>query len=649
MASRSLSEKPATIFFTPFTQHAVRERQPVHGEVRFEQAPIRAEALDRVEVVAALRGNELVGSRWTVGEVPPEAVVGHRETAELGDDVVAARDLLDVAPPPFEDRLPLVGVRADSERCAEMVEDHHRVRHRAGQCEELLVLEVVVPGVVREVAGTEPGDAGAERRIFGEPGRRLTRDCELAGSLGARQRIADPAKQSAAGFDVRVEHVIEVREPQVGVGDDAGDHALALLGRGGREFGLADRRELGGSVGAIGGAAFDEHRLLDTVAASEVGLELRERVRERAAGRPEVVMRVDDPLTGIDHLFLDERAPRIRAGRRSAHLTRDATAGSPAGRKWIDGRAAGRLHERPWSFRGCTKTKWMSTTRSSFVSSRPQLPRLADLPLTRIEAWGTDHAIFRLGRDLSVRVPKIGWASKQGEKESQWLPRLAPHLPVEVPVPVAMGEPAEGYPFVWYVAPWLEGANPRLDGSLDLHQLTADLAAFVLALQRIDTAGAPTARPGQRGGPLEAADEFTRVRAEELRGEADVDALLAVWDAGMHAPPWDGPGRWVHGDLSDGNLLVRDGRLSGVIDWGGLIAGDPAVELMVAWSLFDSETRAVYRDALGFVDDAMWLRSRAWAASAAIQALPYYRETNPDIVARSWRAVREVLADFERA
>jgi aminoglycoside phosphotransferase (APT) family kinase protein len=97
----------------------------------------------------------------------------------------------------------------------------------------------------------------------------------------------------------------------------------------------------------------------------------------------------------------------------------------------------------------------------------------------------------------------------------------------------------------------------------------------------------------------------------------------------------------------DGNLLVRDGRLSGVIDWGGLIAGDPAVELMVAWSLFDPESRAVYREALGFVDDAMWLRGRAWAVSAAVQALPYYRDTNPDIVARSWRAVREALVDFK--
>ena len=279
-----------------------------------------------------------------------------------------------------------------------------------------------------------------------------------------------------------------------------------------------------------------------------------------------------------------------------------------------------------------------------------QLPEHADLPLARIEAWGTDHVIFRLGHRLSVRLPKIGWAAKQGEKESRWLPVLAPALPIEVPVPVVIGEPAEGYPFHWYVAPWLEGENPRADGSVDLCRLAVDLAAFVHALQRLDTTGAPQPKPAQRGGPLSPADASNRTRAEDLRrqgADVDVDALLAVWEAGMHAPAWDRPPVWVHGDLSDGNLLVRDGRLSGAIDWGLLIAGDPAVDVMIAWQFFDVESRAVYRDALGFVDDAMWLRARAWAVSSAIQALPYYRDTNPDIVARSWRAVRAALADLD--
>lgn len=276
-----------------------------------------------------------------------------------------------------------------------------------------------------------------------------------------------------------------------------------------------------------------------------------------------------------------------------------------------------------------------------------QLPHLAELPLRRIEAWGTDHAIFRLGEDLSVRVPKIGWAAKQGEKERRWLPVLAPHLPIQVPVPMAIGNPVEDYPFRWYVSPWLRGDHPDPDDAGGLVDLAVELAAFVLALQDLATTGAPAPEPAQRGGPLAGADGSTRASAERLRGEADVDALLAVWDAGLHAPPDDGPGVWVHGDLTDGNLLVRDGHLRGVIDWGALVAG-PAVDLMVAWSLLDTESRAVYRESLGFVEDAMWRRGRAWAASAAIQALPYYRDTNPDIVARSWRTVRELRRDVDR-
>src|SRR5688500_7286191 len=147
-----------------------------------------------------------------------------------------------------------------------------------------------------------------------------------------------------------------------------------------------------------------------------------------------------------------------------------------------------------------------------------QLPQLADLPLVRIEAWGTDHAIFRLGDDLSVRLPKIGWAKRQGEKEQRWLPVLAPHLPIAVPVPMALGEPEPegGFPFAWYVSPWLDGVNPTLGDGTDLRALAREVASFVLALQGIDARGAPPPGRGKRGGPLADAGASTRAVVELL-------------------------------------------------------------------------------------------------------------------------------------
>jgi aminoglycoside phosphotransferase (APT) family kinase protein len=284
-----------------------------------------------------------------------------------------------------------------------------------------------------------------------------------------------------------------------------------------------------------------------------------------------------------------------------------------------------------------------------------QHPALADRPLRRIATWGTDHVIYRLGDDLSVRLPKVAWADGQGERERRWLARLGPHLPVDVPVPVALGGPGRGYPFRWYLAPWIEGEHPDPDDPRSLDGLVDELVAFVVALRACSTEGAPSPRPGRRGGPLAGADRMTQLAADRLRrmstppersfpgmGPDEVDVLLGIWRDGVDAPAWDRAPVWVHGDLMDGNLLLRDGHLAGVIDWSGLMAGDPAVELMCAWSLFDEPGRAALRTALD-VDDDTWRRGRAWAVSAALQALPYYRDTNPDIVTRSLRTTRAVL------
>lgn len=272
-----------------------------------------------------------------------------------------------------------------------------------------------------------------------------------------------------------------------------------------------------------------------------------------------------------------------------------------------------------------------------------QFPQWADLPIAVVDSWGTDHDIYRLGEQLSLRLPRIGWAAGQAAKEAHWLPRLAPHLPLAVPRPVGMGEPDADYPFPWAVQEWLPGAHAN--GNLtDLDRAARDLAGFVRALRGVDTADAPPREGGARGGPLADRDAAVRRSVDALGDRIDGAAALRAWEESVRAPAWDGDDVWIHGDLLPGNLLVVDGRLSAVIDFGGLGVGDPACDLLPAWNLFGGQSGRVFLEALD-ADEAMRLRGRGWALSQALVALPYYWETNPGIVGQALRAVGEVLAE----
>ena len=275
-----------------------------------------------------------------------------------------------------------------------------------------------------------------------------------------------------------------------------------------------------------------------------------------------------------------------------------------------------------------------------------QFPHWADLPVRPVPSYGTDHDIYRLGGDLAVRLPRIGWATKQAAREAEWLPRLAPHLPLALPVPLAMGRPAEGYPFDWSVYEWLAGENAN--GTIvDLDQAAVDLAAFLRALRRIDTAGAYPRPPRSRGGALAEFDEAVRRSVRQLGERIDGDATLRSWQASLDAPAWEGPEVWVHGDLLPGNLLVVDGRLSAVIDFGGLNVGDPACDLQPAWHVFAGGSRRRFRAELD-VDEASWLRGRGWVLLQAVLAMPYYWDTNPGIIRQTSHALAQVLADSSR-
>jgi aminoglycoside phosphotransferase (APT) family kinase protein len=263
-----------------------------------------------------------------------------------------------------------------------------------------------------------------------------------------------------------------------------------------------------------------------------------------------------------------------------------------------------------------------------------QMPTLAELPLVIVEPWGTDNAIWRLGTDLVVRLPRIHWAAGQVELEALWLPRLAPDLPVAIPEPIAIGEPAEDYPYQWAIHRWIPGEGAALSRMDDPIRFALDLAEVVRMLQGVSTTNAPSAK--NRARPLAAYDEETRWCIDRASHLIDAAAAVNVWEEALAAPPHSGPVVWVQGDL-EGNCLVQNGRLCGIVDWGSACAGDPSVDVQVIWSpLFTIDSRRAFLDALD-VDEATVARSRGASIHQACGALPYYLNSYPGIVERSWR------------
>src|SRR5215218_9748661 len=194
-----------------------------------------------------------------------------------------------------------------------------------------------------------------------------------------------------------------------------------------------------------------------------------------------------------------------------------------------------------------------------------QFPRWSDLPLERVQSSGTVNAMYRLGETKVVRLPFVEWGADGIDREAEWLPRLAPRLPVAIPTVLGIGEPAEGYPCSWLVMRWLPGDHPEPGRLSDPDSLADDLAAFVLAIRAIASDGAPA---GHRGDSLQRFDRPVRDALAAARDLLDEPTLLKVWQASLRAEPYAGPRTWVHGDLLPANVLLREGRLSGVLDFG---------------------------------------------------------------------------------
>lgn len=267
-----------------------------------------------------------------------------------------------------------------------------------------------------------------------------------------------------------------------------------------------------------------------------------------------------------------------------------------------------------------------------------QFPRWADLPLSRVSPGGSDHVIYRLGPELSVRLPRHRGAIRQAAKELRLLPLLAPRLPLAVPEPVAVGEPALGYPWAWGVSRWLDGAVARYEDLGESVATAVRLAEFLTALQ-----AAELTADVEPDLPLAAHDDEIRAAIADIGDAFDADSLLAIWRAAVTAPAWDRPPVWYHGDFHTGNLLTTDGEVTAVIDFGGLGRGDPARDLMMAFTLLEGRARHAFREALA-VDEATWARGRGRSLIGGVLAYRAYAATNPWVKAQTTRQLTAVLS-----
>ena len=285
-------------------------------------------------------------------------------------------------------------------------------------------------------------------------------------------------------------------------------------------------------------------------------------------------------------------------------------------------------------------------------------PEFADLPLGRLTASGSTNVVFRLGDDLLVRLPRLANGSTSLDKEQRWTSAIGSKLPVAVPEIVSMGRPAFGYSECWSIFRWLEGELPKTCSpgeptTAERSQLAVDLAEVVVALRRIELPQATLPCDqlrNYRGRSLAEHDKQMRRNIEQCKSieglDLNLDAALAVWEKALklRGSLKAGADQWYHSDLVAENLLLTNGRLTGVLDFGGLGIGDPTIDLHGAWELFDQPAREVFRAQLG-VDEPEWLRGRAWALAVAMMTFSYFWTTMPSRIRDRLAMARSVLSD----
>lgn len=275
---------------------------------------------------------------------------------------------------------------------------------------------------------------------------------------------------------------------------------------------------------------------------------------------------------------------------------------------------------------------------------KSQCPQWANLEITPVFSSGTDNALFRLGEKYVVRIPRIEWSAGSVtsgiNKEYLWLPQLAQHLKTAISAPLFKGRANETYPWPWSITTWHEGHNPDFEKENDYEKLAVDLACFLNQLHSISL---PETGPfSRRGVPLIEMDSETKQAIKALEADMDTKPLASLWDNLSNTPNWNKPPVWIHGDLLPGNIIIQDNRLRAIIDFSDVGLGDPACDLIVAWSLLNAHSRAIFRKHLANIDDHTWERGKGWALSIALIILPYYKNTNPVLTSVARRIIEQL-------
>ena len=271
---------------------------------------------------------------------------------------------------------------------------------------------------------------------------------------------------------------------------------------------------------------------------------------------------------------------------------------------------------------------------------KSQCPQWAQLPLQRIKSSGTDHALFRLGNNYVIRLPRLPGSDQNSDKECLWLPKLAHFLKTPISASIFKGTASDNYPLAWMVTTWFDGEPSAFRNDHASPSLATELADFVNALHAIKLEGGPLSR---RGISLITLNDEIRQCLTSLKTDIDVTMVATLWEKLSHLPDWHHDPVWVHGDLLPGNIIVKNNSLHAVIDWSDVGMGDPACDCTIAWSLFNASIRNIFKTGLNNISDIDWERGRGRALAIALIIMPYYKQSNPVLYETGKRIVEQVL------